>query len=211
MGETCWSFSTAGAVEGAIVAIGKGSLTPLSNQYLIDCMEIQCSDSSGTMNDAFDWIAKNNKGYLYSQSSYPYIDQDCMYWDPPHDCLSNGTLVSGLSVTGHQHTISGDEADLMAAVAQQPVSIAIYSGLASFTTYSGGIYNDKECEGVTAAQLDHAVLLVGYGTEGGKDYWIVKNSWTSDWGEQGYIRMARNVGKGGMCGLAIDASYPTLQ
>ena len=77
-------------------------------------------------------------------------------------------------MTSFHHTIVSNETDLMAAVAQQPVSVAIYSSLVSFTTYAGGIYNDDGCHDVTADKLDHAVLLVGYGTEKGKDYWIVK-------------------------------------
>ena len=89
-------------------------------------------------------------------------------------CANNGSLTAGSAVTSFHHTIVSNETDLMAAVAQQPVSVAIYSSLASFTTYASGIYNDDGCHDVTAEQLDHAVLLVGYGTEKGKDYWIVK-------------------------------------
>jgi len=77
--------------------------------------------------------------------------------------------------------------------------------------YTGGVYYDKGCESVTADMLDHAVLLVGYGTEGNDDYWIVKNSWGPKWGESGYIRMKRNVhSDSGLCGIAIDASYPNI-
>ena len=157
-------------------------------------------------------------GTVYSWDSYPYVDSNCIFWDPPHDCLSNGTLVGAETpVGGYSHTIVANETDLMLAVSQQPVSIAIYSSVGTFTTYTGGVWYDKDCEDVTADMLDHAVLLVGYGTtaatatNGAEDYWIVKNSWGSKWGEDGYIRMKRNVrSDSGLCGLAIDASYPNI-
>jgi len=212
-GETCWAFSTAGAVEGAPVALGKQtSLTALSVQYLVDCMGIDCSDSSGTPDNAFQWVSKNKDGHMYTYESYPYKDADCIFWDPPWDCLSNGTLDDGFQVESFTHTIVANETDLMLAVAQQPVSVAIFSGLSSFSKYKSGIYYDSGCEDVSAKMLDHAVLLVGYGKENSIPYWIVKNSWTESWGENGYIRMKRNVkSRTGLCGIAIDASFPNLK
>lgn len=211
-GETCWAFSTAGAVEGAAIAVGGLSgLTPLSVQYLIDCMGIDCSDSSGTPDDAFQWISKKHNGRMYTFDSYPYKDKDCIFWDPPRDCLSNGTLAN-VQVSDYTHTIVANETDLMLAVANQPVSVAIFSGLASFENYKEGIYYDDGCENVNQKMLDHAVLLVGYGEENSIPYWIVKNSWTADWGENGYIRMKRNIKSStGLCGIAIDASFPNLK
>lgn len=97
------------------------------------------------------------------------------------------------------------------SVAQQPVSVAIYSSDPGFSTYTGGIWYDSGCEDVTANMLDHAVLVVGYGSEKNEDYWIVKNSWAPKWGEDGYIRMRRNVKSAtGLCGIAIDASFPNM-
>jgi cathepsin L len=142
-------------------------------------------------------------------------DGACVFWDPPHDCRAtakNASLGAPPAVSGAKHTLVGDEADLLAAVALQPVAAAIYTGMASFTTYSGGVYDDEGCHGVTADKLDHAVLIVGFGTEKGKDYFLVKNSWGPKWGERGFVKMARGV-KGapsGMCGIAIDASYPLV-
>jgi hypothetical protein len=148
---------------------------------------------------------------MYTWSSYPYLDAGCVFWDPPRQCHHNGTLDTAAKVTGYHHTIVANETDLMYAVAQQPVSVAIYSSVGSFGTYTGGIWYDKDCEDVTAQMLDHAVLIVGYGTEKGEDYWIVKNSWATKWGEDGYIRMRRNVkSPTGLCGIAIDASFPNM-
>merc|ERR1719253_1166390 len=99
---------------------------------------------------------------------------------------------------------------LMEAVAQQPVAVAIEADQLGFQLYSGGIMT-FDC----GARLNHGVLLVGYGTEGG-DYWKVKNSWGADWGEQGYIRFTRNVTtdgkvtKDGECGIQDNPSYPVV-
>ena len=110
---------------------------------------------------------------MYTWDSYPYVDGGCVFWDPARECKKNGTLTTGKAVTGLHHTIVAYETDLMLAVAQQPVSIAVFSSLGTFTTYKGGVFYDKGCEDVTADMLDHAVLLVGYGTDAGVDYWCV--------------------------------------
>ena len=159
-GETCWAFSAAGAIEGARVASkAVKSMTPLSVQELIDCMEIQCSDGSGTMDDAFEWVREKRNGSLDTFQSYPYVDKDCIFWDPPHKCLHNGSLPSGPGrVTAMHHTIPNNVTDLMLALTRGPVSVAIYSSLTTFTTYKGGIYSDKNCMSVTKKMLDHGVL-----------------------------------------------------
>merc|ERR1712167_313782 len=110
--------------------------------------------------------------------------------------------------TGYEAVTPNSEDSLAAAVSNAPISIAIQADQASFQFYSGGVMT-----GSCGTSLDHGVLLVGYGTDGGDDYWKVKNSWGASWGEDGYIRLGKgsqyNSGSG-QCGLAMQPVYPTV-
>jgi len=94
-----------------------------------------------------------------------------------------------------------DEANLLLAVANGPVSA--YVDAEEWQTYTGGIFAEK-CTG----DLDHAVLVVGYGSQTGQDYWIIKNSWGTSWGESGYIRLLRHQSGQGLCSIAVSDFYP---
>jgi len=187
---SCWAFSTTGSMEG-IVAIKTGQLTSVSEQELVDCAGSSGNQgcNGGLMDDAFEWILSN--GGLASEESYPYTARD-------------GTCQSVSSVStigGYRDVQQGSEDALMTILNQQPVSIAIEADQSSFQMYRSGVFT-----GPCGQQLDHGVLLVGSGTDGGLDYWRVKNSWGTSWGDQGYIRIVRGQN---MCGLANMASYPT--
>jgi len=93
----------------------------------------------------------------------------------------------------------------MAAVAEGPVSVAIEADTMVFQFYSGGVFNSKSC----GTQLDHGVAIVGYGNEAGQDYYIVRNSWGSSWGESGYIKIAAVDGEG-ICGINMQPVYPQV-
>jgi cathepsin L len=195
---SCWSFSATGSIEGAW-AIAKGQLVSLSEQQLMDCSgsfgNFGCN--GGLMDNAFKYVEKNG---LCSEDSYPYQAQD----GTCHS--SNCTKVA--TISSYHDITANDNAGLKVAVAQQPVSVAVEADQSSWQLYTGGVIS-KNC----GTSLDHGVLAVGYGTDSstGQEYWIVKNSWGADWGEQGYIRILRTDAQGpGLCGIATDASYPVV-
>lgn len=190
---SCWAFSTTGAVEGA-VAIKTGKLFDLSEQQLVDCSSSQgnLGCNGGLMDDAFQYIL-DNKG-ICTESSYPYTGTD----GSCRPCKVVSTI------TGFVNVQPNNETALQLAVSKQPVSVAIEADQEGFQFYSGGVF-DGDC----GTNLDHGVLAVGYGSLDGQDYWIVKNSWGSSWGDNGYILLSRgDKGSQGQCGIAMDASYP---
>lgn len=149
------------------------------------------------MDNAFKYI-KDNHG-IDTEASYPYKAED-------GKCHYNPSS-SGATDRGFVDVESGSEADLKAALATVgPISVAIDASHESFQFYASGVYNEPECD---SEQLDHGVLAVGYGTtDKGEDYWLVKNSWGTTWGDAGYIKMTRN--QNNQCGIATQASYPLV-
>ncbi|KAI7753804.1 hypothetical protein M8C21_003186, partial [Ambrosia artemisiifolia] len=191
----CWAFSTIGAVE-ALNQIVTGNLITLSEQELVDCdTSYSLGCNGGYVNHAFEFIATS--GGIYSDKDYPYIGIEGIC-----NTSMKGKKVD--SIDGYEVVPINDESALQKAVVNQPISVAIDSSGQNFQFYESGILN-----GSCGTQLDHGVVLVGYGTEDGMDYWIVRNSWGVEWGEQGYIRMERNIQEiEGICGIAMQASYP---
>jgi C1A family cysteine protease len=195
---SCWTFSATGAVEGAW-AISKGQLIDLSEQELVDCATGISYGShgcnGGQMEGAFKFIIENGQCSL---SSYPYTAKD----GSCQKCSAVAHISSCSDVKPN------DQISLKAAVAMQPVAVAIEADTRYFQSYSGGVLTSTSC-GTT---LDHGVLIVGYGTENGQDYWLVKNSWGTSWGMGGYVKIAKSSSTNdpGVCGVAMDPSFPTV-
>ncbi|GIX82504.1 cathepsin L [Caerostris extrusa] len=194
---SCWAFSTTGSLEGQYKK-KTGKLVSLSEQNLIDCVTVNNGCHGGTMDDAFEFI-KNENG-VDTEESYPYeAVQDSCSFKPQN---------VGATCTGHVDVPTGDEEALKQAVATVgPVSVAIDAHHESFHDYKTGIFDEPSC-GNELSDLTHAVLVVGYGSEEGADYWLVKNSWGESFGHRGYIKMSRN--KNNQCGIATMASYPLV-
>jgi len=194
---SCWAFSTTGALEGQHFR-KTGRLVSLSEQNLVDCSTKFGNNgcNGGLMDNAFRYIKAN--GGIDTEQSYPYDGED-------EQCHYNPRNV-GATDKGFVDITPGDEDALKAAVATVgPVSVAIDASHPTFQFYNHGIYNEKDCD---PQNLDHGVLVVGYGTTDEGDYWLVKNSWSEKWGDDGYIRMSRN--KDNQCGIASCASYPVV-
>lgn len=193
---SCWAFSTIGATEGAI-AIATGNLVSLSEQQLVSCSRQNDGCQGGLYDWAFQYIIAN--GGVDSEVNYPYVSgrtQANGHCDATKQAEHAGVLIDFKDVPKNDHD------QMRAALAKGPVSIAIEADRRSFQLYKDGIFSSPDC----GDQLDHAVLAVGY-TD---DYYIVKNSWGTRWGKDGYILLSAKISDPrGQCGmLAGPPAYP---
>lgn len=193
---SCWSFSATGAMEGAW-AISTGDLVSLSEQQLVDCSKSYGNHgcNGGLMDDAFHYAMDNG---MCLESAYPYdaIASNCQKCD---------TVVE---ISGCVDVTKNNQVALKEAVSRGPVSIAIEADTRTFQLYTSGVLTGDAC----GTNLDHGVLIAGYGQEDGTEYWLVKNSWGPSWGDQGYIKIGRSdsTNDPGVCGIAMQPSYPVV-
>jgi cathepsin H len=205
---SCWTFSSTGALEAHhAIKFKNWRTSELSEQQLLDCANDfdNHACSGGLPSHAFEYI--NYAGGLAKEFFYPYRaegtgDNSNCQFDASAKSKIGARTVRSFNIT------EGDEETLQRIVATVgPVSVA-FQVVDDFRLYKRGIYSSDQCK-AGPKDVNHAVLIVGYGTEPdvGRPYWIVKNSWGTDWGEDGYFKIARGRN---MCGIATCASYPVL-
>ncbi|XP_029299280.1 digestive cysteine proteinase 1 [Cottoperca gobio] len=195
---SCWSFATTGAIEGALF-LKTGSLLVLSQQMLVDCSwgfgNNGCD--GGEEWRGYEWIMKHG-GIATTETYGAYMGMNGF-------CHINTSQLTA-QIKSYTNVTSGDaEALKMALFKNGPTAVSIDASHRSFVFYSHGVYYEPACGNATY-DLDHAVLAVGYGTMKGEPYWLVKNSWSTYWGNDGYILMSM---KDNNCGVATDATYVT--
>jgi C1A family cysteine protease len=201
---SCWAFSTVVSLEGQ-GAKKAGKMTTYSEQDLVDCVKDvtvsgqKCCDGcqGGLMDYAFKYMIDSQNGMDDTETSYPYKGAD-------GTCSFSGSSAGPAVVKNYTDITAGDEDGLLDATANVgPISIAVDANM-FWQFYGGGVFSPLFCN---QKSLNHGVAVVGYGTDGDKDYWIIRNSWGTTWGEKGYMRIVRGKNE---CGLANSAVYPTM-
>ena len=190
---SCWAFSTTGNLEG-LYAGSKGVIKTFSEQMLVDCDTSDSGCNGGLMEYTFTWLKKN--GGIMFDSDYPYKGVKSA-------CKSDSSKYADFKITGYKKLGSSystwscvDEDELKEFLYENgPLAVAMNAD--PLQTYSSGILDVSSARCPTSG-INHAVLLVGYGSTSSMDYWIVKNSWGKSWGEQGFFRIRRG---NGTCGI----------
>ena len=198
---SCWAFSTTGSLEGAHY-VATGELLSFSEQQLVDCAGLKYGNlacNGGLQTAAYKYYEADNKAEL--ESVYPYFSGTTM---KKGTCAYDSSSTTAVTVSDYLAVTPNSPAQMQAALTTQPLAVSIEADKLVFQTYKTGVLNSTKC----GTSLDHAVLAVGFGTEAGQDYWLVKNSWNTTWGDQGYIKLAIVDGEG-ICGVQMEPLAPT--
>lgn len=196
---SCWAFSAVSTIESAHW-LKYGSLYTLSEQQVVSCDKVDAGCNGGWMDDAYTFVKGN--GGITTTASYPYTSGTS---GATGTCKTTGyTNIATTAPKSFTDVTVNNVVALQTAVAQQPVAIAIQANQVAFQSYSSGVLTGR-----CGQRLDHGVVVVGYGTDPvGGDYWKVRNSWGTGWGEKGYIRIERSAAD--LCGVLDAPSYPNL-
>jgi C1A family cysteine protease len=187
---SCWAFSATEAIE-SYSFLSSGKLVSLSPQQITSCDKVDGGCNGGNTETAYQYVVK--AGGIETSASYPYTSGG----GNTGICKFNQQQVA-VKITGYKSVAKG-ETNLKAALNNGPVSVCLAAD--AFQSYRSGIL--KSCPG----QVDHCVQAVGYDDSNSPPYWIIRNSWATSWGEQGYIRV--ESGKD-LCKISDDVTYPTF-
>lgn len=195
---SCWAFAAIAACE-SVYQIESGNLLQFSEQNLVDCVPDSAGCNGGNGFTAFEYIRDKQDHKFALRDDYPYTaTTETCKWESVAS-KGAGYIKSYIFVIPHS------EVDLKIKVADWGVvDSAIDASASAFQLYSGGIYTDTAC---SSYFRNHEVGVVGYGTEDGTEYWLVRNSWGTSWGEAGYFRILRGTFTN-LCGIASDAYIP---
>ena len=198
---SCWAFSATEAVESAY-AIAGNDLTTFAPQQLVDCDKSLFKShgcSGGWYYYAYQYLS-NHK--FMKEEDYPYTSG---VTQTESKCAYDST--KGVTNVSSYKQVSKNTDSIKAAIEIGPVNVAVAAGNDIFRNYQSGIVT--EADGCPT-RVDHAIVAVGYGYEGDQGYYIVRNSWTTSWGDAGYIKIGMADGKTGVCGINGYVYYPII-
>jgi len=228
---SCWAFGTIGMIEGQL-AKRDGKITRMSEQHLLDC---SWAFGNNACDGGFDfagmgWLLAKNGGELPTADSYgTYLSENGFcHFDaskglfglknvpaPPPGAKKKVEVGAVIKSCWHVPGPVAASDKVAAAIRVEhglnnigPLSISLSVGQKDLYYYASGVYDNPKCRGETAADLDHTVLLTGYGTSHhGEKYWWIRNSWSTTWGEEGFARIAQ---RNNICGIAMQANFALL-
>lgn len=191
---SCWTFSGVTVMESAHF-LATGDLLSLSEQQIVDCDSL-AGCQGGQEKNVLTYAEKHE---MCSETEYPYNGKSHLF------CHAKG-CDTGVEVTT-VHSVKSESAQAMKeALQSNPITVAVDANCDDFMYYSSGVLT-KSC----GTGLDHAIAAVGYGSDNGQEYWIIRNSWAASWGEEGYIRMAIEETGAGVCGVQMESYWPETQ
>lgn len=203
---SCWAFGTTGSIEGAHF-VTTGTLVSFSEQQLVDCAGLNYGDYGcygGLQTYAYNYYEAGHNAM--TEDAYPYTSGGGQM---TYVCNYDASQATSVTVSTYENVTTYDADQMQAALVTQPVTVGIEADQYAFQYYTSGVIAESDC----GINLDHAVLVVGNGNDSasGMDYWLVKNSWNTSWGDQGYVKLQKDSASGaaGACGVQIDPQVPT--